>query len=219
MAGDLQVGCKSLGSGCFVLNYRTISESSRIDSCAPAVAQSMQEGELMMYSCVTPNTVFEARETAHNGSAFRFSEPCVRLSAQEQYKRLIDAESARQGLPLAHLADRLDIARPRLHKVIRGKVRLGDDLRDRLFEALEIDAVRATFCVALLDDYKAYTNLEVVLTCEALKGFYYEIITRQRGEILVPLRPSIVHEAQGRAFELLLLHQTRVIEYDQTLQA
>jgi len=168
----------------------------------------------MPHSTVTPETVFRARPHSPEASAFSFGEPAPRLSEHEQYKRLIDAEAARQGLALGHLADRIGVARPRLHKVM-----LRDDLRDRLFEALEIDCVRAKFCVAFLHDHTAYDDPEVFLICEAMKGFYCEIITRRRGEIQVALRPTIIHEALGRAYEMLLSHQERVMEHDRTLQA
>ena len=161
----------------------------------------------------------EAGETSQGEPIFRFGGSSSHTSAQEQYKRLIDAEAGRQGLPLAHIADRIAIGRSRLHKVIRGQGLLREDLRDRLFEVLGIDAVLARFCVALLDDYKAYANPDVFLTCEAMKGFYTEIVTRQRGEILVSLRPSIIHETQRRAYDMLLTHQARVLENEQSLQA
>lgn len=173
----------------------------------------------MPHSTVTPETVFRARPPSPEASAFSFGEPAPRLSEQEQYKRLIDAEAAKQGLALGHLADRIGVARPRLHKVIRKKVMLRDDLRDRLFEALEIDCVRAKFCVAFLHDHTAYDDPEVFLICEAMKGFYCEILTRRRGEIQVALRPTIIHEALGRAYEMLLSHQERVMEHERTLQA
>jgi len=161
----------------------------------------------MPHSTVTPETVFRARPASPEDSVFSFGEPAPRLSEQEQYKRLIDAEAARQGLALAHLADRIGVARPRLHKVIRKKVMLRDDLRDQLF------------CVAFLHDHTAYDDPEVFLICEAMKGFYCEILTRRRGEIQVTLRPPIIHEALGRAYDMLLSHQERVMEHDRTLQA
>jgi len=173
----------------------------------------------MPHRTVTPETVFSARLTSPNDPAFSFGEVPPRLSEQEQYKRLIDLQAAKLGHPLAHLADRLGIARPRLHKVIRKKVALKDDLRDQLFEALGIDCVRAKFCVAILNDHTAYDDADVFLICEAMKGFYCEIITRRRGEIQVTLRPPIIHEALGRAYDMLLSHQARVLENDRTLQA
>jgi hypothetical protein len=111
------------------------------------------------------------------------------------------------------------MGRPRLHKVIRKNLALKDELRDRLFEALGIDCVRAKFCVAFLHDHTVYDDPDVFLVCEGLKGFYCEIISRRRGEIQVALRPPIIHEALGRAYELLLSHQERVMENDRALQA
>lgn len=173
----------------------------------------------MPHRTVTPETVFRARLASVNDSVFSFGEPSPKLSEQDRYKRLIDDQAAKQGMPLAHLADRLEIGRPRLHKVIRKSLALKDELRDRLFEALGIDCVRAKFCVTFLHDHTAYDDPEAFLVCEAMKGFYCEIISRRRGEIQVALRPPIIHEALGRAYELLLSHQERVMEHDRTLQA
>lgn len=64
----------------------------------------------------------------------------------------------------------------------------------------------------------AYDDAEVFLICEAMKGFYCEIITRRRGEIQVALRPPIIHEALGRAYSMLLTHQDKILENDRTLQ-
>jgi len=102
----------------------------------------------MPHRTMTPETVFRPRPTSASESVFSFGEPSPRLSEQDQYKRLIDDQAAKQGMPLAHLADRLEIRRPRLHKVIRKSLSLKDEMRDRLFEALGIDCVRAKFCVA-----------------------------------------------------------------------
>lgn len=172
----------------------------------------------MPYSTVTPETVFQPRPASTSDSVFSFGETAPRLSEQDQYKRLIDEQAAKQGMPLAHLADRLEIGRPRMHKVIRKNLTLKDDLRDRVFDALGIDCVRAKFCVTFLHDHTAYDDPDVFLVCEGLKGFYCEIISRRRGEIQVALRPPIIHEALGRAYELLLGHQERVMENDRKLQ-
>jgi len=51
----------------------------------------------MPHSTVTPETVFRSRPAAPSDSVFCFGEPAPRLSEQEQYKRLIDAEAAKQG--------------------------------------------------------------------------------------------------------------------------
>ena len=173
----------------------------------------------MPNSTLTPETVFLSKLAPTTDSVFSFGEGPSSLSEQEQYKRLIDNQAAKQSVPLAHLADRLVIGRPRLHKVIRKNLALKDDLRDRLFEALGIDCVRAKFCVAFLHDHTVYDDPDVFLVCEGLKGFYCEIISRRRGEIQVALRPPIIHEALGRAYELLLSHQERVMENDRALQA
>ena len=176
-------------------------------------------GRTMTDSTITPDTVFGPLMATPSDSAFQVNRTTPRPTEQSEYKRLIDAQSARQGLRLAHLADRVAIGRPWLHKVIRSNGGLKDDLRDRLFAVLGIDCVRAKFSVAFLNDHTAYDDPEVFLICEAMKGFYCEIITRRRGEIQVALRPPIIHEALGRAYDLLLSHQARVLENDRTLQA
>lgn len=153
-----------------------------------------------------------------NESIFVFDQTEERLSELDQYKRLINAEVIKQGVPLAHLADRLGVSRTRMHKIIRQTNILSDDLRDRIFEALGIDPVRAKVCVALLRDHRAYYDPNIYLVTEGLKGFYCEVISRRRGEIHVDLRPAIIHAALAKAYDALLSHQDRVIEHEQNLQ-
>lgn len=173
----------------------------------------------MLMENVTPDTVFNPGLALPDDPVFRFDDPSEPLSAQEQYKRLINAEAGKQGLPLGHLADRIGISRSRLHKIIRRRVILPDELRDQLFAALGIDGVRARFCVVMLANHALYDDPDVFLICEAMKGLYCEIVTRRRGEIQVSLRPCIIYEAMGRAFDLLLSHQVRMLEHDRSLQA
>jgi hypothetical protein len=132
---------------------------------------------------------------------------------------LINAELARQGIPPAHLADRMGMSRPRLHKILKQTNPLPEGLRDRIFNELGMDHVRAKISVALLRDPDAYANQAVFLATESLKSFYLEVMTCRRGSIEVDLRPAIIHEAARRAYDLLLSHQERVMQNHQTLQA
>ncbi|MDP3907692.1 hypothetical protein [Novosphingobium sp.] len=154
----------------------------------------------------------------NQGVTSAFAEDRPRLSEQEQYKRLIAAELARQNLPLGHLADRIGLLRTRLHKIIRKTGLLTEDLRDQLFAELAIDHVRAKISVVLLQDPDAYAEQSVFLAAEALKAFYYEVATCRSGEIHVDLRPAIIHLALHKTYEMLLIHQERVLEHDRDLQ-
>lgn len=172
----------------------------------------------MPHRTLSPETVFKPASDAANQSVFAFAESRPRLSEQDQYKQLIAAELARQSLPLGHLADRVGLRRTKLHKVIRQSGLLPEDLRDRLFEALAIDHVRAKICVVLLQDPDAYNEQAVFLAAEALKGFYFEVATCRSGEIQIDLRPSIIHSALQKTYQMLLTHQDRVLEREQDLQ-
>ena len=172
----------------------------------------------MPHRTLTPETAFKPKAQTADASAFSFAPPAPRLTEQDQYRLLITDQAAKQALPLAHLADRLGVGRSRLHKVLRQGAALVDDLRDRLFEALGIDYVRAKFCVALLHDFTAYDDPAILLVCEAMKGFYCEVVSCRRGELHVAIRPQLIHEALGRAYEMLLAHQERVLEADRSLQ-
>lgn len=172
----------------------------------------------MPHSALTPETAFKPATAPGETPLFAFAHTPPRLGEQEQYKQLIDAEANRQGIPLAHLADRLDIPRTRLHKIVRQTNPLSENLRDRLFEALGIDHVRAKVCVTLLSDWEAYAEPRMFLVTEALKSFYCEVYSCRRGEIHVDLRPAIIHAALGKAYEALLSHQDRVLENEQNLQ-
>lgn len=98
----------------------------------------------MPHRTMTPETVFRPRPTSASESVFSFGEPSPRLSEQDQYKRLIDDQAAKQGMPLAHLADRLEIRRPRLHKVIRKSLSLNRPLT----KSAVADSVRQWDCLA-----------------------------------------------------------------------
>lgn len=171
----------------------------------------------MPHSALTPETAFQPSTAPAETPLFAFAQAAPRFGEQQQYKRLIETEATRQGIPIAHLADRLAIRRTKLHKIIRQTNPLGENLRDQLFEVLGIDHVRAKVCVALLCNYEAYSEPSMILVTEALKGFYCEVVTCRRGEIHVDLRPAIIHAALGKAYEALLSHQERVLEHEQNL--
>lgn len=173
----------------------------------------------MPHRNLTPETVFKPSTDPETEPVFMFSNPSPGGGEQVQYKQLINAELARQGIAPAHLADRLQMTRPRLHKILKRTNPLTEGLRDRIFSELGMDHVRAKICVALLHDPDAYANQAVFLATESLKSFYLEVMTCRRGSIEVDLRPAIIHEAARRAYDLLLSHQERVIQNDQTLQA
>lgn len=173
----------------------------------------------MPHRNLTPETVFKPSTDPEVEPVFLFANPKPGVGEQDQYKQLICAELTRQGIPPAHLADRLRMTRPRLHKILKRTNPLTEGLRDRIFNELGIDHVRAKFSVALLRDPDAYANQAVFLATESLKSFYLEVMTCRRGSIEVDLRPAIIHEAARRAYDLLLSHQERVMQNDQTLQA
>jgi hypothetical protein len=104
-------------------------------------------------------------------------------------------------------------------KMPPGKPGRFNDLRDRIFDELGMDHVRAKISVALLHDPRAYAEQSVFLATESLKSFYLEVLTCRRGSIEVDLRPAVIHEAARRAYDLLLSHQERVMQSSQTLQA
>ena len=97
----------------------------------------------MPHRSLTPETVFRPRPSADEPSAFSFGPAMKPLSEQDRYKLLIVEQAAKLALPIGHLADRIGVNRSRLHKVLRNGAALSDELRDSLFEALEIDPVRA----------------------------------------------------------------------------
>ncbi len=173
----------------------------------------------MPHRNLTPETVFKPRTDPETEPVLLFANPNPGPGEQDQYKQLINAELARQGIPPAHLADRMGMSRPRLHKILKQTNPLPEGLRDRIFNELGMDHVRAKISVALLRDPDAYANQAVFLATESLKSFYLEVMTCRRGSIEVDLRPAIIHEAARRAYDLLLSHQERVMQNHQTLQA
>lgn len=173
----------------------------------------------MPHRNLTPDTVFKPSAPPGSEPVFAFANSEALDCEQDQYKQLIKAELVRQGLPPAHLADRMQIPRPKLHKILKQNTPLSDTMRDQIFAELGIDDVRARFSVALLRDYRAYSEKSAFVAVEGLKSLYLELKTCRRGAIDVDLRPAIIHEAVRRAYDLLLSHQDRVMQNDQTLQA
>jgi hypothetical protein len=96
----------------------------------------------------------------------------------------------RQGILPAHLADRMSLARAKLHKILKQSNPLSDALRDQIFDELGMDHVRAKISVALLHDPHAYVEQSVFLATESLKSFYLEVLTCRRGSIEVDSAPG-----------------------------
>jgi hypothetical protein len=150
---------------------------------------------------------------------FAFANPGPRGCEQDQYKQLINAELARQGILPAHLADRMRLSRAKLHKILKQTNPLTDDLRDRIFDELGMDHVRAKISVALLHDPLAYVRAI---------GFPRD---RKPEELLsrgadLPARlnrggSAASDDPRSRAASIrpASLHQERVLQNSQTLQA
>ncbi|AXU20771.1 hypothetical protein C7W88_17100 (plasmid) [Novosphingobium sp. THN1] len=136
---------------------------------------------------------------------------------QTGYKRLINCELSRQVIPVAHMADRLGVLRTKLHKVLRQGAHLDERLRLQLFEQLQIDHTRATIAISLLRSHLAYYDQAVFLAAEGLKGLYCEARSAKQGAIQIDLQPVIIHTAAERTYAMLMVHQTRVLEANQTL--
>ncbi|MCY1669623.1 hypothetical protein OVA07_01170 [Novosphingobium sp. SL115] len=186
-----------------------------LDRLSLDVMRWRQRGSSMLHGAITPETVFHPVMALRNpGSPADNAEA---ETEQSRYKRLINSELSRQAIPLAHMADRLGLLRTKLHKVLRQGAFLSDQLRDQLFEQLEIDHTRATIAVTMLKSDVAYHDPAVFLAAEGLKGLYCEAASGRRGEIQVDLRPVIIHTALGKTYEMLLTHQERVLEADRTL--
>lgn len=169
----------------------------------------------MLHGAISPETVFNPVIATRHVN-------CSTLGGgvddeQSRYKRLVNSELARLGIPLAHMADRLGLLRTKLHKILRQGAYLSDELRDRLFVELGVDHTRATIAVSMLKSDTAYYDQAVFVAAEGLKGLYCEAASGRQGEIQVDLRPNIIHLAQGKTYEMLLNHQERVLEANRTL--
>ena len=70
----------------------------------------------MPHRNLTPETVFKPSSPPGSEPVFAFASPNPGGCEQDQYKQLINAELARQGILPAHLADRMCLSRPKLHK-------------------------------------------------------------------------------------------------------
>jgi hypothetical protein len=73
----------------------------------------------MPHRNLTPETVFKPSSPPGSEPVFAFARPSPGGCEQDQYKQLINAELARQGILPAHLADRMRLSRTKLHNVAR----------------------------------------------------------------------------------------------------
>ena len=149
----------------------------------------------MPHRNLTPETVFKPSSPPGSEPVFAFANSGPRGCEQDQYKQLINAELARQNILPAHLADRMSLSRAKLHKILKQTNPLTDELRDRIFDELGMDHVRAKISVALLHDPLAYVEQSVFLATESLKSFYLEVLTCRRGSM--PLSMSDGWSAGG----------------------
>lgn len=170
---------------------------------------------VMLDGAITPVTVFN-RGFAGGSDGHRIGRGAADTE-QTGYKRLINCELSRQVIPVAHMADRLGVLRTKLHKVLRQGAHLDERLRLQLFEQLQIDHTRATIAISLLRSHLAYYDQAVFLAAEGLKGLYCEARSAKQGAIQIDLQPAIIHTAAERTYAMLMVHQTRVLEANQTL--
>ena len=115
----------------------------------------------MPHKNLTPETVFKPSSPPGSEPVFAFANSEPLDCEQDQYKQLIKAELVRQRLPPAHLADRMQIPRPKLHKILKQNTPLSDTMRDRIF-------------VELHDHVTGLSGVGRIFSTLAQMGFVYD---------------------------------------------
>ena len=69
--------------------------------------------------------------------------------------------------------------------------------------------MRAVYCVIFLGDCQAYRRPTVQVASKANKGIGHKLESRRLGEILIDVKPLIVHEATRQLCGMLMTYQKR----------
>jgi hypothetical protein len=137
---------------------------------------------------------------------------------QRLYKELIQQKMSSNSVTFGDLATKLGLSRQTLSKCITRTLNLPDDRRDKIFEILAIDHVRAKICVVFMRRVDVYDDLSVIMLAEAVKSFFCHIQTCRTG-IHIEIKAPIIHEVMKRGVDMLLQHHDRVANIDYELLA
>lgn len=147
--------------------------------------------------------------------------PCrVGCCAEEDgYKRLILAELNRRGLNVGWLEPKTKMSRSNLNRTIRGNYRLSDELRHKIFEALQIDPHQAYITVAMLGDIKEYHSPEAHLLAQNLRAVQKDVCNARKGRITDFFKPAIINQAAIIGVNSIFAHQEKIRACEQELFA
>ena len=130
---------------------------------------------------------------------------------EEGYRQLINNELKRQDRPITYLVEPLGRSRSYVGRVLSGKNKLTQHLREKAFTALGIDPIRANIAVAWLRDVTLYHAMEIQHTSDYFREYLEEITSVRNGCIRMAVKPAVLREAARRTIDTILQHQERVI--------
>lgn len=130
---------------------------------------------------------------------------------EDGYRELINCELKRQERPIAYLVSPWGRSRSYVGRVLSGKNKLTQDLREKAFAALGIDPIRANIAVAWMRDVTLYHAMEIQHTSDYFREYLQEITSVRQGCIQLVVKPAILREAAKRTIDTLVRHQERVI--------
>lgn len=136
---------------------------------------------------------------------------------EDGYRELINSELKRQDRPITFLVGPLGRSRSYVGRVLSGKNKLTQQLRDKAFSALEIDPIRANIAVAWIGDVASYHALETQHMSDYFREYLEEITSVRQGCIQLLMKPAILREAAKRTIDTLVLHQERVLARENEL--
>jgi hypothetical protein len=136
---------------------------------------------------------------------------------EQGYRALINSELKRQERPITFLVGPLGRSRSYVGRVLSGKNKLTQQLREKAFAALGIDPIRANIAVAWLRDVSLYHAMEIQHTSDYFREYLEEITSVRNGCIRMTVKPAVLREAAKRTIDAIMQHQDRVIANETVL--
>lgn len=136
---------------------------------------------------------------------------------EQGYRQLINNELKRQERPITFLVEPLERSRSYVGRVLSGKNKLTQQLREKAFAALGIDPIRANIAVAWLRDVNLYHAIEIQHTSDYFREYLEEITSVRNGCIRMSVKRAVLREAARRTIDTIVQHQERVIANETAL--
>ena len=146
---------------------------------------------------------------------FSFATPPIE-DDNKRYRKLIERERKSQKLTYVDIAARIGLTKQRIWRLLNTDTNFPVPERDAILAAVGIDLDRARMAVSYFRDIDMYAEvcgLNIAYACATLARQFID----RREELHITIPPTILDEAIGRTFKMLLRHQDQVMQNSEHL--